>query len=218
MKNCPSCKLMIRGRRSRCPLCQNALEGEGTPSPFPIIDTPRSRTFFVRLLVFATIASAIICVIINLALPSTGFWSIFVVAGVACMWLSLSIALRKRRDLLKNIAWQAIVISTLAIVWDVGTHWRAWSVNFVVPSIFIITMLLTPLLAKLLKMPRHSFIAYFALVFAFGLIPSAFLVFRLVTVPLPSLLSVGLSGVSLLALAVFGGRVIVDELRRRFHV
>lgn len=218
MKNCPNCKIMVQGHLMHCPLCQNALKGNGTPSPFPLIVIPRSHKLFFRLLIFLSIAAALVCVVVNSALPHTGAWSVFVVAGVACLWISLGIALHKRRDLLKNIAWQSVVLSALAIIWDVGTNWHRWSVNYVVPCIFIVTMLLTPLLARLLKMPRHSYFVYFFLVFCFGLIPIAFLALKWVTVPLPSFLSVGFSAVSLLAMLVFSGKSMGRELHRRFHI
>lgn len=219
MKYCKSCKASVQGMPTRCPLCQGALEGDGTPSPFPPLHpAPRARTLFLRLLVFVSVAAAVICVLVNWMLPHTGAWSLFVVAGIACLWLSLGVAIRKRRSLLKNITWQAVLLSALAVVWDICTHWHGWSVNFVVPCIFLATMLLTPLLARLLRMPSNAYLVYFCLVFSFGLIPVAFLLTGLVTVPLPSFLSVGCSALSLLALCVFGGRAMLQELHRRFHL
>lgn len=219
MKYCKLCKVSVYGMVSRCPLCQGALTGEGVPSPFPPVqrDTRAQRLFF-RLLIFISIAAALVCVLVNALLPRTGAWSVFVVAGIACLWLSAGVAMRKRRSLLKNISWQAILLSALAIIWDICTHWHAWSVNFVVPCVFLATMLLTPLLARLLRMPSNAYLVYFCLVFSFGLIPAVFLLSGLVTIPLPSFLSVGVSVLSLLALCVFGGRAIAAELHRRFHL
>ncbi|MGE4548478.1 MAG: DUF6320 domain-containing protein [Intestinibacillus sp.] len=218
MKYCPNCKVSVSGMPARCPLCQSGLTGEGTMSSFPPPLQQRTRQFFLRLLIFLSVAGALICVLINTLLPRTGAWSLFVVAGIACLWLSLGVAIRKRRSLLKNITWQAILLSTLAIVWDISTGWRAWSVNFVVPCIFLANMLLTPLLARLMRMPTSAYLVYFCLVFTFGLIPAAFLLTGLVSVWLPSFLSVACSGISLLALCVFGGRTMLDELHRRFHL
>lgn len=218
MKYCPHCKVSVTGRGAHCPLCQGELSGEGTPPAFPALTPVRTHKFFLRLLVFLSIAAALICVLINYIIPTNVFWAFFVVAGIACIWLSVGVALRKRRDLLKNISWQAFLLSMLSILWDVCTRWRAWSVNFVVPCIFLTTMLLTPLLARIMRLPRRSYLVYFCLVGGFGLIPAAFLLTGLVTVPLPSLLSVGVSLVSLVALGVFGGPVILEELRRRFHL
>ena len=218
MKYCPKCKVSVAGRPTRCPLCQGPLTGEGTPSPFPPAQPQRTRQFVLRLIIFLSVAAALICVLVNMLLPRTGAWSLFVLAGIGCLWLSLAVAIRKRRSLLKNITWQCMLFNALAIMWDVFTGWHRWSVNFVVPCIFLVTMLLTPLLARLLRMPTSAFLVYFGLVFTFGLIPLAFLLTGLVTVPLPSALSVGFSGLSLVALIVFGGRTMLEELHRRFHL
>ncbi len=218
MKYCPACKVSVTGYGACCPLCQGELRGEGEPSPFPTIETTRTHKLFLRLLVFISLVSVLICVIVDHLIPTTVAWSWFVVAGVACVWLSLGIALRKRRDLLKNISWQAFVISMLSIGWDVFTRWRGWSVNYVVPCVFLVMMLLTPLLARILRLPRSAYLVYFCLVAGFGLIPAIFLLTGLVTVPLPSLLSVGASLISLVAMCVFSGPVLLEELHRRFHL
>lgn len=218
MKYCPNCKVSVKGMSRSCPLCQGLLRGDGTPPPFPPPQQHRDRRFFLRVLVFLSIAAALVCIIINRLLPHTGAWSLFVAAGILCLWLSLAIAIWKRRSLLKNITWQSILFSILAIAWDLFTGWHAWSVNFVVPCIFLATMLLTPLLARLMHMPTNAYLVYFCLVFTFGLFPLLFLLTGVVTVVLPSVLSVGFSALSLLALCVFGGRAMLDELHRRFHV
>lgn len=218
MKYCPCCKVSVTGQSTRCPLCQSELTGEGTPSAFPQIQRTRTHTLLLRLLVFLSLAAALICVFINLMFPTNVFWAFFVVAGVACLWLAVGVAIRKRRDLLKNISWQAFNISVLSILWDYFTRWRGWSINFVVPCVFLTMMLLTPLLAKLLHLPRSAYLVYFCLVFGFGLVPAIFLFTGLVTIPLPSILSVCVSIASLIALMVFGGKVILEELHRRFHL
>ncbi len=218
MKYCSACKVSVTGYGARCPLCQGELRGEGEPSPFPAVLSTRTQKLLLRLLAFISIVSVLICVLVNHLIPTTVVWSWFVVAGVACVWLSLGIGLRKRRNLLKNISWQAILISMLSIGWDVSTHWRGWSVNYVVPSVFLVTMLLTPLLARILRLPSSAYLVYFCLVAGFGLIPFIFLLTGLVTVPLPSLILLAASLILLVAMCVFSGPILLEELRRRFHL
>lgn len=218
MKYCRHCKVSVTGHWRQCPLCQHALSGEDTAAPFPEIQEPPSKKIVVRLLLFLSMVPVALCALINLALPDSGVWSLFVAAGVLCMWLSLGIAFLKRHTVLKNIAWQAFVLSVLAILWDHFTHWHAWSVNFVVPSILLITMLLTPLLAVVLQLTPGAYLVYFCIVSLFGLVPVAFLLLGIATVPLPSIICVGVSLISLIALVVFSGRTMLDELYRRLHL
>lgn len=218
MKYCAHCKVSVTGHWKRCPLCQNTLTGEDSPDVFPIVEKPHTNRLFLQLLIFLSIAAAAICGLINSTLPQTGAWSVFVIAGILCMWISVGIAILKRRSLLKNIAWQAFAFSVLAILWDYFTHWHAWSVNFVVPCILVFTMLLTPLLIHFLNLPLGTYLVYISLVFLFGLIPAIFLLLHIPTIALPSLICVGFSLISLAALLAFHGRKLLQELQRRLHM
>ncbi len=218
MKYCRHCKVSVTGQMTRCPLCQNTLRGESSLSAFPVVEQQVSRKLFLRLMLFFSILVMAVCVIINLMLPHTGAWSLFVIAGVVCMWISLGIALLKRRSILKNIVWQTFIISALAMLWDYFTGWYGWSVNFVVPIVLFITMLLTPLLAHILKVSASAYVLYFCIVCLFGLVPVVFLLLDLVTIPLPSLICVGVGVVSFIALMIFSGRAMREELHRRLHL
>ncbi len=218
MKYCAGCKLSVTGDSMRCPLCQGRLSGNASPAAFPPLETHHARKILLRIFLFVSIAVVLLCVFINLIAPTNVFWSFFVLAGVACLWLSVGVAIHKRRDPLKNICWQAFIISLLSIIWDIFTRWRGWSVNFVVPCVFLTTMLLTPLLAKILRLSHSAYMVYFCIVFGFGLIPAVFLFTGLVTTVIPSLLCLCVSALSLIGLVVFGGKEIAEELRRRFHI
>lgn len=217
MKQCAYCKVSVVGHMKKCPLCQNTLAGEDTPDVFPTVDTPVTNRFFLRLIVFLSLVAAIVCVVVNTALPHTGAWSVFVVAGVVCIWISLGVALLKRRSLLKNIIWQAFLLSVLAILWDYFTGWHVWSVNFVIPCILFVTMLLTPGLAYFLRMTIGSYLVYICIVFLLGLVPAGFLLLDIPTIVLPSIICVGYSVILLTALLVFCGRTLLGELERRLH-
>lgn len=217
MKYCNACHLSVTGHSKYCPLCQCVLTGEDTPPVFPKIQKPRTAVWL-RLLVFISIVAVVLSVYINTIISTSIFWAMFVVLGIASLWLSIGIAVRKNRDILKTITWQAFLWSALSIIWDYFTNWKAWSVNFVVPCIFLVTMIATPIISRIMKLPQNAYIFYFILVFGFGLIPAIFVTTDLVTIPIASYISVVVSLISIVALAVFGGRVIIAELYRKFHV
>jgi hypothetical protein len=88
MQYCKHCGVHLRGAAQKCPLCQGPLVGEGNPkdAAFPVVPEKPSR----RLLAWAafiSIAAAAICVTINLILPVGGWWSFFVLAGIASLWI-----------------------------------------------------------------------------------------------------------------------------------
>ena len=127
MKYCEQCKLTVTGQRSRCPLCQSVLRDEGEPyeEVFPVIPTVYNRfQFFFKLLIFASAVLGIVSVVINLLLPQSGVWSLFVLGGIGCLWVFLFIAVRKRNNIPKNILWQVAVAILFCLLWDLFTGWQ----------------------------------------------------------------------------------------------
>ncbi|MCL1916713.1 MAG: DUF6320 domain-containing protein [Peptococcaceae bacterium] len=221
MKVCEKCAVSVSGNPEKCPLCQSPLTGENQNSyeTFPFIPLARHKhSLLFRLLQLASAAVVIAALTVNGMLPQGGFWSLFVLAGVACAWLSLTIAIRKRHNILKNLAYQVTVIGILSILWDVFTGWHGWSVDFVIPIVFVSAMIVTAILARILTMPVGAYMIYNFLLMLYGIIPAFFVLSGLSTIILPSLLCVACSLFSLAALLIFEGRNMAEELKRRLHL
>lgn len=155
MKYCEQCKVSVTGQRSRCPLCQSVLRDEGEPyeEVFPVIPTVYNRfQFFFKLLIFASAVLGIVSAVINLLLPQSGVWSLFVLGGIGCLWVFLFIAVRKRNNIPKNILWQVAVTILFCLLWDLFTGWHGWSVDYVVPSICVAAMAALAVTAKVFRL------------------------------------------------------------------
>lgn len=221
MKTCKNCTVTVTGTAKKCPLCQNTLTGEADCSSdiFPYIPImKRKHSLLYRLLMLCSAVVVIVSFAVNWMLPKGGFWSLFIVAGVACLWVSLTIAIRKRRSILKNLAYQVTIISIGALLWDIFTGWHGWSVDFVIPIAFVSAMSATAALARVLKMKAGTYIIYLFLLILYGIIPIVFLLSGLSKIIYPSLICVAGSLFSLAALFIFEGRNMVEELKRRLHL
>jgi hypothetical protein len=232
MKTCEKCAVSVTGGFVKCPLCQNTLTGQregedrkeggenrSGAETFPFIPLARQEhSLLFRALQLCSVAVVIAALTINGMLPRSGFWSLFVVAGVACVWLSLAIAIRKRHNILKNVSYQVTVIGILSVLWDVFTGWHGWSVDFVIPIAFMSAMLATAILARILTLQAGSYIIYLFLLILYGIVPAFFVLSGLSIVVFPSLLCVAGSLFSLAALLIFEGRNMIEELKRRLHL
>lgn len=189
------------------------------PTVFPRIPLLKHKhSFLFKMLQLGSVAAVLTSAVINWALPSTGYWSLFVIAGVVCMWLCLIFAVRKRSNILKNITYQMNIACALSILWDYFTGWYGWSVDFVVPIAFASVMAAITVLNYVFKMQTGDYIIYsFVLVF-YGIIPAVFIGLGLVVIIIPSLICVAASLLSLAALLIFEGRNMAAELRRRLHL
>ena len=91
MKYCEKCRVSVPGDLRTCPLCQGDLSGQGEPSrgTFPALPAPKHpHRGLLQLIGLGTIAAAAVCIAVNLSLPQSGWWSVFVVAGVISFWLT----------------------------------------------------------------------------------------------------------------------------------
>ena len=221
MLRCDKCKVDLTGPLRRCPLCGSELRGapDGEHPVFPPLrlTPPRSR-LPVRLALFLSVVAAVVCSGVNLCLPQSGIWSLFVTAGLMSFWLAFGVAVRKRRSILKSLLWLAVLISVLAVLWDIQTGFSRWSLNFVLPLLLISLQLLTLLFSWFFHLPLQDYLIYLTLGGLFGFVPLILFLFGQLRVPYPSVICAAVSLISLSALWLFQGRALRAEIRRRLHL
>ena len=218
MKYCSKCKVSIVSSNDKCPLCQGLIESGKADDVFPYVPTIYKKYhLFFRLLIFISLVISAICIFINVLFPTDIYWSIFVLAGFACLILLLRISLDKHHNIPKTILWQVVAISILSLLWDYFTGWRGWSVAFVIPIICVVGSIDLVIIVKVMKMYITDYLFYFLLTILLGIIPLAFWLTGLVTVYYPSVICAFLNICALIAMFVFEGGAVIDELKRRFH-
>lgn len=217
MKYCEQCKVGLTGAPDRCPLCRGPLTGTPGEPSYPMAPKTPHR-LALRWAALATVAAGAVCGVINLSLPDSGWWCLFVIAGLATTWLLGWAALRKRSSPAKVILWQLGMVSALALLWDLCTGFHGWSVNFVLPVFIPCMQLAVVIAAWALRLKSAEYLFYLALCMAAGLLPLVSLAFGLPQAAPPSAICGGISIVGLAALALFKGGELKDEIVRRTHL
>ncbi len=220
MQYCEHCKVHVRGKRKYCPLCQNSLSGSGNEQEeiFPIIPETYQNNLILRIMIFLSICVVMVGAAIYAMFPFDVNWLIFIISGIACMWISLAMVIRKRHNIPKSIMWQVAVISILAVIWDWRIGWKGWSLDYVIPIACVVAMIVMAVTAKIMNLGVRNFIIYFLLDGLFGIIPIIFIFFDLLGVRYPSIICVTVSIISLSAVALFEGENIKEELNKRMHL
>ena len=221
MLYCKNCGIRLPGKYARCPLCKGELTGtpEEAGNVFPTFP-PRRKTGGTLLPWFAlgSVAAAAVSAAVNLVLPSGGWWFQFVVGGIGSVWLSLLLVLKKRRNIPKTILWQVCLLSVLAVVWDLLTGFRGWSLDYVFPILCTAAMIAMAVIAKAKKLNIQDYILYLIIDCVFGLLSFAFLVAGKVRVVVPSAVCFASTVIFLAALLFFQGKALLAEIQRRFHL
>ncbi len=219
MYECKQCHVQIRGSFKSCPLCQGHLRGNGQKSPFPVIkaEYPLIQKML-RIGLFATLVAIAVCIGINLSQPQYGWWVLFVLAGSGCFWFSVFVALKKWHNIPKNILWQVVILSVLAIFWDYKTGHKNWSLEYVLPFLCIGAISSTCVLAYFLKLYTSEYILYLILDGILGLVPLLFLLRDELSVLYPSAISVSVSIILFGGLFIFRRSLFFSEIQRRTHL
>jgi hypothetical protein len=207
-------------------LCQGKLrkddltEQEAEESEiFPYIPTLYKQHYmFFKILTFLSVVLVVIVVTLNVLFHKQGWWSIFVVAGVICLWAVMFITFRKRKNVPKNILYQVVIISIISVLWDYFTGWRGWSVDFVIPIVCLSVMLAMVFISKIMNSDAQDFMIYTVIGGLFGIAPIVFLLLGILNVIVPSLICVAASIIFLSAIFIFQGNKMIMELKRRLHL
>ena len=221
MKYCNKCKTHITGSLTYCPLCQSELVviDEKVEEFYPIAyESDTTNHMILKIFAFISVVVSILSIFMNLILPTKIWWSLIVVATFVCLWISLSIAISKHKNILKYLLHQSIIISLFSMFLDYFTGSYGWSINFVIPVIFTLAMIVMYILSKILRLQAGEYMIYLLLDALFGIIPILFLVTDRVKYTVPSFICILVSLISVTALIIFEGRAMMSELKRRLHI
>ncbi len=227
MRYCECCKVRIQGSHEHCPLCQRILtihENVGESScvesveAFPYIPSIYKSNYIVfKIMSFISIALVIVSITLNLIISNKHWWSLFVVLGVVCFWIFFYVAFSKRKNIPKNILYQVVIISFFVFVWDHLTGWKGWSVDFVIPILCFMDLLVLLVLSKILHSDVDDYIIYMLIAGIFGIAPILFYLFGFLHYALPSIICIASSVLFLSGTVIFQGDKIKEELKRRLH-
>lgn len=222
MKYCDKCHVNISGDKKNCPLCQQPVFSidENVEEVFPEIPTVyRQYHLFFRILIFISAVIGIVSVLINYTLyPHKGAWSIFILAGIGCLWFNIAFAVRKRTNILKNIMYQVVAISISSVFWDIIIGWHRWSIDFVIPIVIAVSMITMAIVAKVMKQYIDDQIIYFCINSLFGIIPIIFVIAGNPNIVYPSVICVAISITTFVGMLVFQGDILKEELKKRLHI
>lgn len=218
---CQKCNVEILEDRTKCPLCQEILTGEmpGNGWNFPVIPyRVQVKKLLLNIVSLISVIVAVVCGALNLSIAGSRGWSLFVIGGILCLWLSLAMVIRKMGNIPKTIFLQVLLICAAAIVWDLGTGFHRWSLDFVVPILCICSLIAMVVIAQIMKLEINDYLIYLIMDIFIGIVSVVLIFCGVLTVVLPTALSAAGSIIFLTALILFEGKALGSEMHRRMHI
>ena len=219
MKYCPRCKVTVRGFSTYCPLCQGKLTGEGSSPFFPKVPTiyEKYRIFF-QILALSGIGIGIVAVTVNLIVPQTGNWSVLVLLGIGCLWLSVGVSVRNLHHVTHVIMTQSILGSLFFVLWDFAIGWRGWSIDYAVPILLMVSMLTMQILIKARGIQTEDYMVCTSFHAFVGLVPLVLYLTGVLNQVIPTLICIALSALLLAGLLIFKWGELLSEYHKRFRI
>lgn len=220
---CPACGVYLTGSRNECPLCGKKLEGNRETEScgiFPKIPVHVTYDFIFKISTFVTIVCIIVVNIINsVFIPHLSLY-IPLNLGAVCAWIIVNVGFQKRRNIPKNIMYEAVIAVLLCILWDKLTGWRGWSTDYVLPVVAAALVVFFFVMGIADKSRVSSYAGYFII----GEVGILITVIMLLMDRLDGIsryfgaISVGVGVTLLLAQIVFRGKTFASELYRWIHM
>ena len=204
MQYCPKCEVHIMGYKQCCPLCQGALTGEPSPSPFPVLKKAKiSRFSLFKVSTFAMIVTEIVISALAVLSDQLSGWMSLTMILALVAWADVWIVQYYRNSPLMLISLEAYVSMLICLSIDAKYTGLNWSLPYVIPVLFIVMIALLIIIARFMRLTLEEYVMY--LVFAvllclFQLVP----VLRHVNPhPLLAVVSVGMVLVLAAAVIIF---------------
>lgn len=172
-----------------------------------------------QIFTFCCIAAIVISMMTDIITSPGVHWSVFVAAGCATMWLTMAVGYVKRFNLLKNAAWQLLIMSGICVLWDLGTGWRGWSVNIGIPDICLLIQVVMLIISGIRSLSPREYMIYYVMAAVYSMIlPLILLVTGVIHYKTPSVICIGCSFLLLIGLILFKRKEFKEEMHKKFHV
>mgnify|MGYP006981383261 CR=1 FL=1 len=172
-----------------------------------------------QIFTFCCVAAIVISVMTDIIISPGVHWSVFVAAGCATMWLTMAVGYVKRFNLLKNAAWQLLIMSGICVLWDLGTGWRGWSVNIGIPDICLLIQVVMLIISRIRSLSPREYMIYYVMAAVYSMIlPLILLVTGVIHYRTPSVICIGCSFLLLIGLILFKRKEFKEEMHKKFHV
>ena len=160
MQFCPKCEMKIRGRKECCPLCQGPLTGEPQEAAFPVLEEKKyTEVSLFRISTFALASIEIILLCVGILHGFHGGVGIAMIV-LLLVWGDLWVTQYYHYNVLKMITSEAyLIILTCVLIDEIWTG-LIWSVEWVVPAVFMGLIVLTFIIAAVMKLTLEEYVLY----------------------------------------------------------
>lgn len=224
MKHCSLCKVDVDSSLEYCPLCHNAISevsAKKDAEMFPKYEkqekVSKAKKTVTKVFLLLSIAIIATCVLINI-MTKTIAWSVTVALAIVYLWVLVAHTIISRDTPFKKVLFQVIAIVVFLTSTNIIFSSNDWLTHFVYPSL---AMLVTAVLAMITfcsKQRKKLLFGFSCIYVLMALVSGVFLIFKIDAYQTLNIINLMVQGFTLMAYLVFGGKTIISEASRKFHI
>lgn len=218
MKKCMNCKIYVGGNGNQCPICQNALIGEGSPDNWPTLNKLRLKSMLYKMQLFVALVIAVTVFALDYLMELNGgyHWCVPII-----VW-ALTLELLIRHFIKKSV-------SPIAIITDVVGHvcvlllYTSWYfgffniIAFCVIPIMLMALIVTNFTLSFTEKKGNSMVYLLSSMLA-GTIPYIVFMLKKVNITMEWTICLLISVIAFIAICVFKGRAVANEIEKRMNI
>lgn len=220
MGKCKKCNVTVRDYTDRCPLCQCVVEkGEERTAGYPNIRLKETkRAVFSHIFLFSMLVISLVLIAINFGLDHQLIWCPIPIAALAYLYLVIRYGFMADAGYRAKMLVLILCGLLLCVLIDFNTGFYKWSVNYVVPIVFLIVDVAIVVLMIVNRKNWPSYIMFQLAMVMFCIILIVLWQTEIITAPLLSMITVGVNVLLILGTVIIGDRKAKTEIKRRFHI
>ncbi|MCR5453085.1 MAG: hypothetical protein K6F00_10690 [Lachnospiraceae bacterium] len=192
MQKCNKCRITIRGEKRSCPLCGGRIEGEAENPAFPVLERKAVTTsVFIKMCLFIAVVSEITLGAITVLNMDLFFATGIAAVSILFVLADIFISAYYRGNVIKLVTLQTYLI--MFAVYDIDRHFsgRRWSLQYVIPFLFIILMLVTVIIGKSEGLLVRDYVIYIIVDVVLGSLQMIHVINGVNDFPIPAVISAG---------------------------
>ncbi len=224
MRLCKQCRVAVDAHLKRCPLCLEAIEAEDFVTEkahypdYAVSMSTEKRDMKLKLWVYISVFSAVLCLLINLLTWKGVPWFLYVVSSVLYAWLFVGHSVFSKKHIGHKLLMQLIGASLLLIIIDAADGRSNWALNYVVPFLIIGTSVTITIIVFVRHQLWRDYMIYDVITIALGFLLLFTSWVSSAKVLWPSIAAGFVVLMALLSLIIFASRKLITELKKRFHI
>lgn len=185
---------------------------------YPEIINVKKANVILKMMIFISIIVSAICIFINIIINKRLSWSILVISGIIYSWITTMYSIKKNINIASHVMLQTISMSFLLVIIDLAIGYKGWSLNIALPIVISVSNITMMILTVITYNKYFKYAIYEVIIFLWSLIPILLVIFKVITILVPTVLSIAISIFTLVTTTLMCGKDLREKLERVFHI